>query len=70
MKIKREIQAEHDAAFIGPTDCQDSDASTAKEKKEKEQVGNYWGRMINHNKLTLMISRPLWAVGRTSCMVS
>lgn len=58
MRIKREIQAEHDAAFIGPTDCQDGDASTAKAKK-KEEVGNYWGRMINHNKLTLMISRPL-----------
>lgn len=39
MRIKREIQAEHDAAFIGPTDCQDGDASTAKEKKKKKRAG-------------------------------
>lgn len=57
MRIKREIQAEHDAAFMGPDDCQDGDVSTIREKKG--QVGNYWGRMINHNKLTLMISHPL-----------
>lgn len=33
MRIKREIQAEHDAAFMGPDDCQDGDVSTIREKK-------------------------------------
>lgn len=35
MRIKREIQAEHDAAFMGPIDGQDGDVSTVKEKKKR-----------------------------------